>query len=170
MLGGTHNYNGLEFETLGEVLPGWNAAVSFTYTWNKIESLLFPQTLQVANVPREQASIYTSYEFLGGPLRGLIVGGAIVQKSEVPMVDSATTLFSGHYDPSNQVTWSSTRYDFRMSYKDFGGYIKGLEIAGNVYNAFNARSYFSVDVSGEPGFGNAVGAPRTFTLALRYRY
>lgn len=170
VLGGTNSYDGVEVELLGEILPGWNADLSYSHIKAEQDSLILNRKIAVANVPRDQVSLSTSYEFIVGPLKGLLVGGSVVSKNDVPLVGADTAIASGHYDPSNQVPWSGTRFDFVARYKDFAGFAKGLEISANVYNAFNSRSYFSPEGPGQPGFGNTDGPPRTVTVGVHYKF
>jgi iron complex outermembrane receptor protein len=164
-LNGENKYRGVEFSLLGEALPGWNVDLNYSYINTEVQSGLVPVALRVANVPKQQAAFYTSYEFLAGPLKGLIVGGAVVVKDDVPLFDNAAAFGLGHWSFNNQVPWSATRVDFRASYK-FHGALKGLELWADVFNAFDSRSYFSMQ--GTPGFSNTVGPPRTITAGLRY--
>jgi iron complex outermembrane receptor protein len=168
ILGDKNTFRGGELEMLGQILPGWNVDLNYSYINAQQHSYLFPQTLAVANVPKQQAALFTSYEFLKGPLKGLSFGGAAVWKKDVALLDNAVTIFQGNYNPSNQVQWSATRLDLRASYKDFSGHLQGLEIFGNVYNVNNSRSFAST--GGSSAFSNTVGAPRTITGGVRYSF
>lgn len=170
VLQGDQHFDGIELEVLGEVLPGWNLGVSYAYTDNELNQLLFPNTLKVANIPEQQVSVHTSYEFLRGALEGLTIGAAFINKQDVPLVDAALTMYNNGWDPANQVPWSGSRFDFQASYQVFEGALKGTEISLNVYNAFDDRSFFSTDVPGTPSFGNTVGPPRTITVGVRFRF
>jgi outer membrane receptor for ferric coprogen and ferric-rhodotorulic acid len=158
----------VEFELLGEVLPGWNASLNYTYTHNLQESLLFPQRLAVANVPKHDVGLLNSYEFLGGPLKGLIIGATVIRKIDAPLVDNAQTIFSEGFNPANQVFISTTVVNFRVAYKGFQGRLRGFEVFGNVANAFNARYAYSLN--GEPGFTNTIMPPRAMSVGVTYRF
>jgi outer membrane receptor for ferric coprogen and ferric-rhodotorulic acid len=168
ILSGKNTYDGVEVEVLGEVLPGWNVSLAYSYLKTKIEQPLFSYDLRVANVPKQQASFVTSYEFLHGPLRGFSAGFSVVGKYDSPLVDSASTIFSGNYDPHNQLFVSQTRWDFRLAYKRYEGALKGLELYGNIYNAFDSRFFYSIN--GTPAFTDTVARPRTITFGISYRY
>jgi iron complex outermembrane receptor protein len=168
ILSGKNTYDGVEVEVLGEVLPGWNVSLAYTYLKTQIEQPLFSYNLRVANVPKQQASLVTSYEFLHGPLRGFSAGFSVVGKYDSPLVDSASTIFAGNYDPHNQLFVSQTRWDFRLSYKRYEGAFKGIELYGNIYNAFDSRFFYSIN--GTPAFTDTVARPRTITFGISYRY
>lgn len=168
VLGGKSTYDGVDVEVLGEVLPGWNLDVNYAYIKTRIESVVLDRDLYVASVPRQQIGLLSSYEFLTGSLKGLIVGASVVRKIDVPTVDNDSAFFSGNYDPANQLFNNVTKVDFRASYKGFTGRLKGLELSANIYNAFNARSYYSL--SQTPAFSNTVGQPRTVSVGVRYTF
>ena len=81
---------------LRTVLPGWNVSLNYTFTHNRQQTLLFPQPLEVANVPKHDVGLLNSYEFLKGPLKGLVLGATVVRKIDVPLVDAAQV---GHMVP-----------------------------------------------------------------------
>jgi outer membrane receptor protein involved in Fe transport len=168
VLDGKRDYRGVEFELVGEILPGWNAIFAYAFTDTEIFSPLIPERLAIANVPRHQVSLYTSYEFLTGPLDGLIVGASMVHRNDSPLLDNAFTIFEMGYDPSDQVLDSTTRFDFRVSYAVSAGRFEGLELFGRVHNAFDEKEYFSI--SGHPGFTNTLGPPRQVTVGMRYDF
>jgi iron complex outermembrane recepter protein len=167
VLGGKNTYRGVEFQVIGEIVKGWNVDLNYSYLRALEQTTLIPEELSVANVPRQQASLFTSYEFIQGPLHGLLGGIGIIRKDDVPIMDNPSFIQSGGYDPSNQLPWSATLFDFRLSYKGFSGSLKGLEFFGNVYNAFNARTYSG---QGTAQFTDQVGPPRTMTAGIRYTF
>jgi iron complex outermembrane recepter protein len=66
---------GIEFDISGQILPGWKVIASYAYTnafISKDTSGLVGQ--QKDNVPRNTASLWTSYEIQKGNLRGLGFG------------------------------------------------------------------------------------------------
>ena len=166
ILGGKNSYDGLEVEVLGELLPGWNVSLAYTYLKTKIDQPLFSYDIAVANVPKQQVALVTSYEFLQGPVRGLSAGFSVVGKYDSPLIDNPSTIFAGNYDPTNQLLTSQTRVDFRLSYKRYEGALKGLEVYGNIYNAFDSRYFYSIN--GTPAFTDTVARPRTITFGINY--
>jgi outer membrane receptor for ferric coprogen and ferric-rhodotorulic acid len=168
VLDGKREYRGLELELVGEIVTGWNVAFGYAHTETKIFSPLIPQRLAIANVPEDQVSLFTSYEFTAGALDGLLLGVGIVHRMDAPLVDNANAIFEGEYDPNDQVLDTTTRVDFNASYSVGSGALAGLEIFAHVRNAFDEKEYFSL--SGHPGFTNTLGAPRQFTFGLRHRF
>jgi outer membrane receptor for ferric coprogen and ferric-rhodotorulic acid len=168
-LQGKRDYTGVEMEIVGEFVPGWNLGLAYAYTDTEITTPLFPEKLAIASVPRNQATLYTSYEFLGGPLEGLIFGGSVVNKSDYALVANADTMFQNDYDPNNQLLQSYTELDLRVAYKGFKGSLKGMEIFGSVSNATDEVYYYSL-TSGHPGFSNQVGPPRTYNFGVTFSF
>lgn len=165
VLDGKREYRGVELEMVGEIVTGWNVALAYAHTRTRIFSPLIPERLAIANVPKDQISLFTSYEFVAGPLDGLLLGVGVVHRRDVPLVDNANAIFEGEYDPKDQVLDTTTRVDFNASYSIIGGPLEGLEIFARVRNAFDEKEYFSL--SGHPGFTNTLEAPRQFTFGLR---
>ncbi len=168
VLDGKREYRGVEFEVVGEIVTGWNVALAYAHTETKIFSPLIPQRLAIANVPKDQVSLFTSYEFVAGPLYGLLFGVGIVHRIDAPLVDNANAIFEGDYDPKDQVLDTTTRVDFNASYSISRGPLAGLEVFARVRNAFDEKEYFSL--SGHPGFTNTLEAPRQFTFGLRHSF
>jgi len=166
-LKGTQAVRGLEAELLGEVLPGWNVAVAYGYTETDIEDA--PQNtnldLRIHSVPKNRVSVYTTYEFLRGPVRGLRVGGALIYKDDYPFVDSSPSIIEQY---GQLVDSGYTRIDLNASYSIPEGPMKGFEVFGNVENLTDENYYYSRN--GTPAFTISHAPPRTVTFGLRYRF
>ena len=165
---GRNTYDGLEFELLGELLPGWNVEFNYSFIRALINSPLLGQTLYVADVPKQQVGFFTGYQFRTGGLRGLLVGMSVVHKLHSPLIDDDVEFYNGHYDPRNQLFQDFTKVDFNASYKGFGGRLQGLELFANVYNAFNQRTFYSLQYT--PAFSNPVSRPREWVVGVRYQF
>jgi hypothetical protein len=73
---------GVELDTSGRILPGWN--VTFAYAYNQssiIADAVYPIGNILQNAPRHSGSIWTVYEIQRGALRGLSFGGGIQARS-----------------------------------------------------------------------------------------
>lgn len=69
---------GLEFDISGELLPGWKVIGAYSYIDSKMtKDVAGVQGNKLWNVPRNAGSLWTTYEFLGGDLQGLKVGGGV---------------------------------------------------------------------------------------------
>lgn len=72
---GEQRSRGIELDVTGEITPGWNIIASYSNTNAEItESTDFPVGNKIPNVPRNQASLWTTYELQNGGLQGLGFG------------------------------------------------------------------------------------------------
>jgi iron complex outermembrane receptor protein len=72
---GEQRSQGIELDVAGEILPGWNITASYAYTDAEVTAdNLIPVGNRLAGVPRNQASLWTTYEIQTGDLRGLGFG------------------------------------------------------------------------------------------------
>jgi len=72
---GEQRSQGIELDMTGEILPGWNIILSYAYTNAKVtEDNVTPIGNRLANVPENQASLWTTYEIQEGNLSGLGFG------------------------------------------------------------------------------------------------
>jgi iron complex outermembrane recepter protein len=76
---GTQRSQGVEIEFQGEIVRGWDVFGSFAWLDAEFTAGQF-EGLQPVNAPRFGASLFTSYEFQNGLLRGLGIGGGVVHK------------------------------------------------------------------------------------------
>lgn len=72
---GEQRSQGIEFDLSGEILSGWNVILSYAHTDAEVtEDNTFPVGNRLPNVPRNQASLWTTYTIQEGALAGLGVG------------------------------------------------------------------------------------------------
>lgn len=73
---GEQRSRGIEFDISGEISPGWNIIASYSYTNAEITEGFdaTPIGNKVPNVPHNQASLWTTYEFQNGGFKGLGLG------------------------------------------------------------------------------------------------
>ncbi len=104
--GQTHQ--GVEFEVLGQPIPGWNIMASYSWLDVKITDSEIPEEIgqQRANTPENMIKLFTTYELLNGPLSGLSFGGGIfwIDEREVDNMGSFQLP-------------SYTRIDLRLGYE-----------------------------------------------------
>jgi iron complex outermembrane recepter protein len=76
---GEQRSRGIEFDIAGEILPGWKIIGSYTYIDAEITEDTRPafKGNTPNNVPRNSASLWTTYEFQTGGLRGFGFGGGV---------------------------------------------------------------------------------------------
>lgn len=74
---GEQRSRGIELDVAGEILPGWKVIGSYAYTDAAVtadNSILSKVGNRFANVPKNQASLWTTYEIQTGVVRGLGFG------------------------------------------------------------------------------------------------
>ena len=163
-LSGDRKFDGIELGLVGELLPGWNVAASYTFAETKIEDPGYPNLdMAVRSVPKHSATVYSTYEFLRKSLKGLRLGGAVIYKSDYAFVDSSAATVARW----GQLTDGGyTRLDLNASYAGFTDRWQGLEIYLNVQNVTDVNYYYSR--VGSPSYAIVQEPPRTITAGLRY--
>jgi iron complex outermembrane receptor protein len=160
---GTQKATGVEVETVGEFVPGWNLTANYAYTDAQLTNPAYTFAIPLANLPKHKGTIASSYEFLDGPLRGLRAGAMVVSSSDYayilgfPKVVKWGQLIDGAY----------TRLDLNASYK-FPDRYKGLELYLNVRNVFNDRILLSKQ--GSPSYGVVFEDVRGVFAGIRYGF
>ncbi len=76
---GSQRSKGVELELQGEIVAGWNVYASTAVLDAEFDKGEF-EGLRPVNAPRFGLSLFTSYEFQGGSLKGFGFGGGIVHK------------------------------------------------------------------------------------------
>lgn len=72
---GEQRSQGIEFNAIGEILPGWNLVASYAYTDAEVtEDNSLPEGSRLANVAEHTASLWTTYEIQSGAFQGLGFG------------------------------------------------------------------------------------------------
>jgi iron complex outermembrane receptor protein len=72
---GKQRSRGIELDVAGEILPGWRVIASYAYTDAKItQDNEYDVGNRLINVPENSASLWTTYEFQKGSLKGLGFG------------------------------------------------------------------------------------------------
>ena len=130
---GAADSKGIEFDTSGRILPGWDVTAAYAYNQSRIAAdPVYPVGNAFQNAPRHSGSLWTVYDVQSGPLRGLSVGGGV------------RALSHRFVDPANSVVLPGYgRLDLMASYA-FGGPRAGEErfkVSVNVRNATD-RTYY----------------------------
>lgn len=72
---GEQRSQGVELDITGEILPGWNIVASYAHTDAEVtEDNDIPEGNRLPNVPKNQASLWTTYEIQDGDFQGLGFG------------------------------------------------------------------------------------------------
>ena len=132
---GTTESKGIEFDTSGRILPGWD--ITFAYAYNEARIVADPVYSPGSifqNAPRHSGRVWTVYEVQRGALKGFTFGGGVQARSY------------RYVDPSDDVTLpgyarvdATASYAFGSSRKDE----KRYKIAVNVQNLTNRRYFLS---------------------------
>ena len=159
---------GVDTELSGELTEGWQVAASYNYNKNRVSGFILPPgqpNVLFALFPKHQIKIWTSYDFLSGPLSGLTVAAGTRTESKRSLIGSACPPTGGcGFD--TQLTYflftqaGYTVVDGLLNYR----ISDNLELSLNAYNLLD-KKYFA-QPSGVTG-SNFYATPRSFMLTLR---
>jgi len=141
---------GAEFETSGEVLPGWKVLTGYTYTLSEYVHGLNPGSTFSSVTPKHMLHVWNTYRFQEGPLRDLTIGGGV-------------KTFSSFSNTSNNVRITApgyTVFDLMASYDINDVYTATL----TVKNLFDEKYYERV---GGTTVFNFYGEPRSAMLTVK---
>ena len=158
---------GIETQITGEVLPGWNIIGAYAYTpFAKIvkgqDGLISEETIDedtiitgnsFDNVPRHNGSLWTTYSFDEGVLRGLKLGAGLIGVSD-RFADMANTAKAPGYVIANL----SAGYQYK-----FGS--SNLKFQVNVDNLFDKKYFAS-----SSGLRFIPGAPRSVLGSIQVEF
>lgn len=72
---GEQRSQGIELDVTGEILPGWNIVIAYAYTDAQVsEDNEVSEGNRLNGIPKNQASLWTTYTIQSGDLRGLGFG------------------------------------------------------------------------------------------------
>lgn len=92
---GEQTSQGVELDLTGEILPGWNAILTYAFTDAFVsEDNDIPEGDRLAGIPQHTASLWTTYEIQRGDLQGLGFGLGLVyvDEREAQLPNSGVTL------------------------------------------------------------------------------
>ena len=130
---GTTESKGIELDTSGRILPGWD--ITFAYAYNEariVADAVYPVGNTFQNAPRHSGSIWTVYEIQRGPLVGFSFGGGIHALS-YRYVDPADDVVLPGYGRVD----AAASYVFGPSHRDE----KRFKISVNIQNLTNRHYY-----------------------------
>ena len=149
---GEQRSRGIELDVVGEVLPGWKIIGSYAYTDAEVtEDNSIPVGNRLLNVPKNQASLWTTYEIQKGSLKGVGFGLGLFY------VDARAAFSDNSFFLPNYF-----RTDTAIYYRR------------NRFNAaINIRNLFSVDyfrASQNYNFGFQRGTPFTIIGSISWEF
>src|SRR5690606_4731227 len=129
-LQGKQDIRGIEFDAVGELLPGLNVAFNYAYTDTEISDPNYDFTIPVKTQPKHQGALFASYEFLEGRMRGFRFGGGLVAKGDYSFAESLENVERfGEY-----IGGGHTRIDLNASFTVQSGWADGFQIYANAHN------------------------------------
>ncbi len=145
--GGKVRNRGFEVEASGEVLPGWNAVLGYTYSHPEyIGGTRKGTDYATETSPRRLVKLATNYR-LPGELGDWRVGGSLYHQSKVYL--------------GNVEQGAYNLVDLNANYQ----INKNLSAQLNLNNVFDKHYYSAIYNS---NLGNYYGEPRNFAVTLRY--
>jgi iron complex outermembrane receptor protein len=135
---GDQRSRGIEFDLQGEIGKGWDVYLSAAVLKNRFEGGENDGKESYLS-PRAGLSLFTSYEFQDGGLRGLGVGGGVVYKKRGRFQDFYEFPSRGNFD---HLFEDPLEVDLRVFYKRNNW---NFELAGT--NILNDKYYSAVENS-----------------------
>jgi len=155
---GKQRSKGFDLDASYVIQPGWNLLATYSHCNAKVlEDDTFAAGSVVPNVPQNSFKLWTTYEYLDGPRKGLGFGGGLT------FVGKRTVAYD------NTIGWMDgyKTLDAVVYYK-----IKNTRYSLNAYNLTNkkywATSYYSTSGTGSSGV--YAGTPRSFILRIEQSF
>lgn len=164
VLEGAQETTGLEFEIVGEILPGWNLAANYAWTDAEIINPNNSSSTPPRTTPEHAAALTTSYEFLEGPVNGLRVGATYKYSDDYSFIEGTSnvdrfgSLVDGGYE----------RVDLHASYVPPFGNWQNLTLSFNWHNIFDED--ILVAKQGNPGYGVMFIDQQRMSFGVRYNF
>ena len=142
---------GVEVEVVGQLTDNWSVLANYTYTDARVTDDSDPDRIgqSLDNVARNQASVWTRYEFED---TGLAVFGGLNYVDKRPPYHGFTR-FGADYYPEY------TTVDVGLSYK-----YKNMTLRANLNNVLDE----DIALGGRGGYGYMPGTPRNFSITLSF--
>lgn len=131
-------HRGIEFEAIGEPIPGLNVMASYSYLDIEIDMCARVEGActdpfgwnghQQPNSPKSLFKLYGTYQILNGPLRGLSLGGGVIRAGEREVESSGLFQLPAY-----------TRVDMRLGYDA----LEHVSFSLNAINLTDADIYTS---------------------------
>lgn len=149
---GEQRSRGIDLNVAGEILSGWNVIASYGFIDAEVtESNDLPEGSRVQNVPRNTASLWTTYEIQGGDLQGLGFGLGLF------FIDERAGDFEDTFDLPSYLRTDAAVYYRRDNWRA----------------AINIQNLFDVEYFRSNNFGRVAiepGAPLTVVGSLAVEF
>ncbi len=161
---GSKQSQGFEAEINGEILPGLQ--LSLGYTFNDNENKRANDASFAEITPRHLFKLFADYRFKDGSLNGLSFGGGVSAQSSnfrsgyVQELNPVSGLYDGAYYLYQFTVPGYSVWSLRAGY-DIS---ENFSVSANVNNLFDKTYYVTI---GSPGYGNFYGDPRNFLISMR---
>jgi iron complex outermembrane recepter protein len=143
---GEQNSRGIEVDLAGDLAPGWKVIGSYTYTDAKITQDSDPEIIgnRLFGTPKNAASLWTTYEFQKGDLRGLGIGLGLNYVGDREG-DLNNTYRLGSYITTNAALfYKADKWRLGLNFKNIGN-VKFVESSfGNAAAGANFGNPFTV--------------------------
>ncbi len=155
---GEARVRGVEVESRTEIAKGLNLIASYAHLEHEITKSTVPAEIgrRLPQTPNDQASAWLFYEFQGGPLWGLGLGGGVRYVGQT--WDVANTRVTPGYDLYD----AAIKYDFGKLWPQYRGAVLSI----NANNLFD-RYYLTECTTGA---GCTLGFRRSVLATLSYRW
>jgi iron complex outermembrane receptor protein len=148
---------GTELDIQGEIQRGWNVIATYAHTDARItKSNNGDEGLRKGDVPKDMASLWTTYEFSQTQLPGWKVGGGATWRSST--TDATNTIDT----PGYTLVDVMTSYEFKAGRKKVTAQL-------NINNLFDKSYFTDAMVYGNLGYMQ-FGAPRAATASLKVEF
>lgn len=154
---GEQESRGYEFETAGEILPGWRVIGAYTHMpfANIIDDGAGGNTgNRMFHTPRNFGSLWSTYEFLNGDLKGLKFGGGVYASSQSQGTNANTFQLPGYATLNLMTSYSLNVGKSRVT----------LQLNAN--NLLDKTYYTGTNTGNMIG----VGAPRIFLGSVKVEF
>lgn len=155
ILNGEQNARGIEIDTSIQFANGWNVIMTYAYTDAEITESTSNQDNRPQGIAENSASIWGSYEFKDGPLKGLGIGSGAFFTGD-RFADGANTLELDSFTLVDATAW----YYLPI------GKNKQVRLQAGVKNLADEEYY----IPGTNNFRIGVGQPRTVFTSLAFDF
>jgi iron complex outermembrane receptor protein len=161
---GEQRSQGVELDVTAQVMPGWNVITGYAYTDAEVtkDNDVALVAKRLANVPYNKFTLWSTYYFQEGTLKGFGFGGGLFAYS-----NRSSSIFGDPVEIPGYIRADGALYYNRDLHKGNWAGAKSMHVALNVRNLLDQR-YVATSYNGSTVF--FFGEPRTVlaTVGLRF--